>query len=104
MQASGSKHIQVWNGIISTAMRIPGSKISRDEFLRNELSKYCDGNQVLKAIEKSPAEAGISSETIRKISKAVISSHRIRTSSISAVAGLPGGWWAGGLLAPYPQT
>lgn len=98
MQDSDSKNIQIWDRVISSALQIPGVKVSREQFLRRELDKYCDEDVVLKAIENSPTEAGISPKIIKKISKSIISGHRMRTTSLSAAAGFPGGWWAAGTI------
>jgi hypothetical protein len=98
MMGTESGNIQVWDKIINSAVHMPGSRVSRNDFLRKELSKFCDASLVEAAIAESPAVAGVPQDLIRKISDSVISSQRTRTTSLSVAAGLPGGWWAAGTI------
>jgi uncharacterized membrane protein len=69
---------------------LPGARISREEFLRRTLFPYCSADAIERAIESSPAKAGISRFTIEKLAKSSIAWHRTGVSSASAVLGLPG--------------
>lgn len=78
--------------LLASAVKLPMVHISREDFLRKELQKYFDDDIVEKAIEYNPAYAGISSRTINKIADASIKFETTKVSSISFLAGLPGGW------------
>jgi len=78
--------------VLHSAMTLPGIKISRESFLRKELSKYFDGDIVEKAIKTNPAQAGIKVEQLEKIAKASINFETGKVTALSATAGLPGGW------------
>lgn len=77
--------------IIKAAMNVPGVKINRQDFLKKELSKYFKDEIVKEAIKSNPAKAGISSSEIDKIAKSCINYETNKVTSISALAGIPGG-------------
>ncbi len=77
--------------IIKAAMNVPGVKIDRQDFLKKEFSKYFQEDVVIKAIKSSPANAGISVSQIDKIAKSCINYETNKVTSISALAGIPGG-------------
>ena len=77
--------------IILMALKVPGVKINRAEFLKKELFKYCSPETIEKAIETTPAEAYIDSELIDKIADEVIKFERNAVSGISTALGIPGG-------------
>lgn len=77
--------------IIIMAMKVPGVKINRAEFLQKELFKYCNQDVIDKAIETTPAKANIESEIIEKVADEVIKFERNAVSGISAALGMPGG-------------
>ena len=85
--------------VLMAAMHTPGVKINRAKFLRKELIKYYSEDIVVMAIESNPAKAGISKETINKISKQVINYETTKVTGISVVASLPGGVAAVGAAA-----
>ena len=78
--------------IIIAALKVPGVKIPREDFLKKELYKYCTPETIQKAIESTPAEANIDSDTIEKIADDVINFERIAVSGISTALGIPGGY------------
>ena len=77
--------------IILMALKVPGVKINREEFLKKELFKNHPQEVIDLAIAKTPAIAGISSEEIDKIADEVIKFERNAVSGISVPLGLPGG-------------
>lgn len=79
------------NDIIILALNVPGIKIDRENFLRNEFKVRFDADTIDKAIKTTPLNAGISSEDIDKIADAVIQQERYCVSGISAALGTPGG-------------
>jgi hypothetical protein len=88
----------VWNSVLRTALALPGAKVDRAAFLRRTLSKHVTEKVLRSAIDTSPAKAGISKNTIRRIATASIKWHRAGVSSVSFVSGLPGGWWIAGTV------
>ena len=77
--------------IILMALKVPGVKIKREEFLRKELFKNHPQEVIEKAIETTPALAGIESKELDKIADEVIKFERNAVSGISAALGIPGG-------------
>ena len=78
--------------IISAAIRVKGVHVDRAAFLRKELFKNHPEEIIAKAIDSTPALAGISPEEIDKIALEVIKFERRCVSGISAALGAPGGW------------
>ncbi|HFE9701215.1 TPA: hypothetical protein ACGA34_001195 [Clostridium perfringens] len=77
--------------VIDAAVNLPGVNIDRRSFLKKELSKYYDEETVLKAINTNPANAGIEINVIDNIAKECINYETNKVSSLSALAGIPGG-------------
>ena len=88
----------VWNSVLRTALALPGVKVDRKAFLRRALSKHVTEKVLQSAIDTSPAKAGVSKNTIRRIATARIKWHRAGVSSVSFASGLPGGWWIAGTV------
>ena len=89
---------QVWNRILGTALTVTRAKVNREKFLTSQLKSYCDEGQVRKAIEIRPASAGVPNDVIDKIANGCIKSHLVKSSVISFVTGLPGGWAMAGTI------
>lgn len=77
--------------IILMALKVPGVKIKREEFLRKELFKNHPQEVIEKAIETTPALAGIESKELDKIADEVIKFERNAVSGISVALGILGG-------------
>src|SRR5256885_11311515 len=88
----------VWNSLLRTALALPGVKVDRKAFLRKALSKHVTEKVLQSAIDTSPAKAGVSKETIRRIATANIKWHRAGVSTLSFASGLPGGWRIAGTV------
>lgn len=78
--------------VILMAVKVPGIHVTRSSFLQKELFKSYPQEIIDKAIETTPAQAGISSEDLDKIADAVINFERNCVSGISVALGTPGGW------------
>ena len=78
--------------LIIKAVKMPGVHIDRASFLRRELFKNHPKAVIDKAIETTPAEAGIPAAEIDRIADAVIRLERSGVSGISAALGAAGGW------------
>jgi len=94
----GSGPEDIWNRVLRTALAIPGARIDRKAFLRKELSKHVSPEMLECAIETTPAKAKIPKEVIHRIATSSIRWHRTGVSSVSFVAGIPGGWWIAGTV------
>ena len=98
MKNADAGKVEVWNRVLRTALSLPGARIDRSTYLRKEFSKHFPEAVVQKAIETTPAKAGIPSSTIRAISASAIAWHRAGVSAASFTVGLPGGWWMTGTV------
>ena len=78
--------------VLAESAKLPMVKIDRELFLRKELKGRFASEIVEKAIQYSPAYAGISVEDINKIAKSCITAETTRVTAISAAAGIPGGF------------
>lgn len=77
--------------LILMALKVPGVKIKRAEFLKKELFKNHTAEQIELAIKTTPAKAGIDRQEIDKIADDVIAFERNAVSGISVALGVPGG-------------
>ncbi len=93
-----NKSIEVWNKVLRSSLSIPGAKIDRASFLRRELSKRCEAEQVEAAINSTPSKANIPKSTTSQVAKGCIKLHLAQVTSLSFVAGLPGGWYMMGTI------
>ena len=92
LDVQGTK-VAAWNRIVRASMAIPGAKVDRRDFLYAQLRNYCDEQQVCRAIEDRPANAGIAPDLIDKLAGSCIKSHVIKAAGIAFATGLPGGWF-----------
>lgn len=79
------------NDALRAAIKVPGVKINRAEFLERELKTKFPKDVVEKAIVSNPAQAGISKDEIEAIAKQCINLETNAASAISFAAGVPGG-------------
>ena len=90
IDANGNGHIDI-EDIIIMGLKTPGIRITRSDFLRKELTRKYSEEVIDKAIETTPAKAGISVAEINVIADEVIKFERNCVSGISAALGMPGG-------------
>ena len=76
--------------IVSTAIRIPGVKVNRESFLREQF-KDLPAEHIQLIVEKGPVEANCSRSELRKIAKNLVKKKTLISSSASFIAGIPGG-------------
>lgn len=77
--------------VIRKAIKLPGVRINREDYLRKELSARCSEETVKQAIERNPAFAGIDRSCIDEIARSVINFETNKVSAISFATGIPGG-------------
>ena len=79
-------------------MNLPVVTVSREPFLRKELAPYCDKETIDRAIIEG-TKGVIDKKVIDKIARGCINYQTTIVCSVSALAGLPGGW---AMLASIP--
>ena len=77
--------------VIDTSLKIPGVRINREIFIREQLKVYYSDDIIAKAIEENPSFAGIPKSAIDKIAKSTIKNHIRISTAASFITGLPGG-------------
>ena len=76
--------------IVSAAIKVPGVKVKRNEFLAKVFS---DSPSLISAIvDSNPIEAGITREQLLKKAKKLIAIRTSESSVVSFAAGIPGGF------------
>lgn len=81
-----------FNAMLGAAAGLPGVRIDREAYLRGALGRHCSEEQISKAIEESPAAAGVPLELLKKIADESINLETTKVTLISAAAGIPGGF------------
>ncbi|WP_253701669.1 SHOCT domain-containing protein [Bacillus sp. FJAT-27445] len=77
--------------ILTNALKVPGVKINRTEFLSKTLADHVDYNELVVVLEKGPIEAGVNINTLDKLAKSLIEKRTLQSTGASFAAGLPGG-------------
>ena len=78
---------------LKKVVRIRGVRITRDEFLRQELRKLHMGDEAIaSAVDSNPVLAGVSFEELDKLAEDIISFETNKSAAMSFAAGLPGGF------------
>lgn len=75
--------------ILASAMKLPGVKIDRDQYLRKQLQKYYSEDVISEAVRVNPAKAGIGRDEINKLAKAAIRNESMKVTAISVAASFP---------------
>ncbi|MBH5318805.1 EcsC family protein [Paenibacillus sp. GSMTC-2017] len=77
--------------ILVNAVKIPGVKVDRREFLTGQFAEYDTDGQLSVIIEKGPIKAGVSLDVIDKMARTLIEKRTLASTAASTVAGIPGG-------------
>ena len=77
---------------------MPGVRIDRASYLRRELRHFCTDDQLDRAVATSPAEAGVPLDVVNKVASSVIRYETGKVTTLSTVAGIPGGLAAVGTV------
>lgn len=78
---------------LAKVVRVPGVRVNRDEFLRQELRKlHLSDDAIARALSSSPMMAGVSLAQIDTLAEEAISYETNKSAAISFVAGIPGGF------------
>lgn len=79
--------------LLDVVSRTPGFYVERESFIRSAFREHCSKEQIDLAVETSPANAGISRKVCALVAKRAISHETNKVAAISALAGIPGGWF-----------
>lgn len=78
---------------LAKVVRVPGVRVNRDEFLRQELRKlHLSDDTIARALSSNPMMAGVSLAQIDTLAEEAISYETNKSAAISFVAGIPGGF------------
>ena len=84
---------------LKKVVRIRGVRITRDEFLRQELRKlHMSDDAIASAVDSNPVLAGVSVTDLDKLADGIISFETNKSASMSFMAGLPGGLLMAGAI------
>lgn len=78
--------------VVTSATKVPGVQISREDFLRGEFSSPKYSSKLSSIISKGPVSAGIPKSEIKKLAKGVIDFETTKVTALSTLAGIPGGF------------
>ncbi|MFC4468439.1 hypothetical protein ACFPH6_28515 [Streptomyces xiangluensis] len=79
-----------FSAVLVGAAKLPGVRINREAYLRSALARHCSEDDIRRAIEETPAAAGITVEVLDKVANDSIRYEAGKVSALSAAAGIPG--------------
>ncbi|MFC8452695.1 hypothetical protein [Kitasatospora sp. NPDC057223] len=79
-----------FSAMLVRAANLPGVRINREAYLRQTLARHFSEDEIRRAIEKTPAAAGIPLEVLDRLANSSISYETTKVSALSAAAGMPG--------------
>lgn len=80
---------ETWKSLLNMILAMPGAKINRTEFLSNVFNS--ESPEVIKRILEEPITSVVSVETLEKAAQHVINVQTFKVTSLSTIAGIPGG-------------
>lgn len=79
-----------FSAVLVGAAKLPGVRINREAYLRSALARHCSEDDIRRAVEETPAAAGITVEVLDKVANDSIRFETGKVSALSAAAGIPG--------------
>ncbi|MFG2175789.1 hypothetical protein ACGFMO_31235 [Streptomyces niveus] len=79
-----------FSALLVGAVRLPGVRIDREAYLRTALARHCSEDELRRAIEETPAAAGIPLAVLDRVANESIRYETAKVSAVSAAAGIPG--------------
>ncbi|MCF0087270.1 MULTISPECIES: hypothetical protein [unclassified Streptomyces] len=76
--------------VLLAAAKLPGVRVRREAYLRSALARHCSEDEIRRAIEETPAAAGITVQLLDKAANDSIRYETAKVSALSAAAGIPG--------------
>lgn len=83
-----SENSITWDGILDVAMKTPGITVNRTEFLSSVFKSFGDVSTIA---DERPIDL-FDEKTIEKVARDVINGQTLKVTTISTIAGIPGGW------------
>jgi uncharacterized membrane protein YebE (DUF533 family) len=80
----------IWDKVMTSALNMRGVKVKREEFLHACLKSYYP-EELLEMVIKDGAASPLTEDIIEKAANSCINAHTAEVSTISTIAGLPGG-------------
>ncbi|MEE8736068.1 hypothetical protein [Bifidobacterium subtile] len=80
-----------FNDVLVNALKVPGVKIDRDSFLRNQF-KTKPQEFVKDILSEGPVAAGASQDELRTLARKIVDTTTLQSSGMSFLTGLPGGF------------
>ena len=81
------KEVSLVGSLLNAAMRFPGVRNNREDYLRTTFCRYCNSDTVENIIDKSPMQAGVSEVLLEKLVDEAISNEKWKTTLASFGAG-----------------
>ncbi|MDX3592221.1 hypothetical protein PV749_13965 [Streptomyces sp. ID03-2B] len=79
-----------FSALLVGAARLPGVRIDREAYLSTALARHCAEDELRRAIEETPAAAGIPLAVLDRVANESIRYETAKVSAVSAAAGIPG--------------
>ncbi|WP_406859275.1 hypothetical protein ABZO31_02860 [Streptomyces sp. HUAS MG47] len=79
-----------FSALLVRAASLPGVRIDREAYLRQALARFCSEDEIRRAIDETPAAAGIPLEVLDRAADDSIRYETAKASALSAAAGIPG--------------
>jgi len=89
---NNDKSVSKWFNILGIAMKIPGAKVDRNEFLRKQFNKYFEQDKINDILQLGTIKAHVDMDLLDKMADDVIKYHAQIVTSLSFAAGIPGGF------------
>ncbi|MCI1834350.1 MAG: EcsC family protein [Bifidobacterium tibiigranuli] len=80
-----------FNDVLVNALKVPGVKIDRDSFLRNQF-KTKPQEFVKDILSEGPVAAGVYQDELRTLARKIVDTTTLQSSGMSFLTGLPGGF------------
>lgn len=76
--------------VIAAAIKLPGVKVNREQFLRQQFAKYSQ-EEIEHIVADGPVEAGCNQDELRHLASGLINNRTLMSTAASFATGLPGG-------------
>lgn len=76
--------------VIATALKMPGVKVNREDFLRQQFAKWSP-EDIERIVQLGPVEAGCDQKTLQQLASGLINNRTLASTAASFATGLPGG-------------
>ena len=81
---------QIFFNVFESALKVPGIKVNRDKFLKDQ---FFGEDNIDEIISLGPKKAKVPAKRIKELANGVANYHTTIATGASFAAGLPGGWW-----------